>query len=165
MFSLETGFHSFILGFLLFAYQQGANVASNGHFLYVHFEGRKRRKNTKSIKVVRGKKCFEGERKSYNLNKTSERSVLFIGCSSNEFECACGLPRCIPNASIKDGTPHCQDASDETKMGDALACPDGTPSRRGPLRNKPDHRFQPCNMSNPCLREFGQVCLVTIQFV
>lgn len=56
-----------------------------------------------------------------------------------------------------DGVANCQDASDETQGDDVVACADGTASRRNP--EYAGQKFELCKMPNPCLPQFGQVCL------
>lgn len=78
-------------------------------------------------------------------------------CQKNEFECACGEPKCIKKSYVGDGVANCQDASDETQVNDVVACADGTASRRNPEYF--GQKFELCKMPNPCLPQFGQVCL------
>lgn len=77
----------------------------------------------------------------------------------DQFECACGLPRCITIKAVNDGRADCNDASDELLSEANEFCPDATPSRKINQLKRAD--VNKCiKNNNPCNTHLNEVCVV-----
>ncbi|KAI6201466.1 hypothetical protein M3Y96_00844700 [Aphelenchoides besseyi] len=90
--------------------------------------------------------------------------TLFVigveSCPTNQFQCHCGIPECIPEERAKNGVADCSDASDELLISD-IVCVDGLPARNRREDQNTTFTTSFCSdENNNCTTINAEVCII-----
>ncbi|KAI6176945.1 hypothetical protein M3Y97_00853800 [Aphelenchoides bicaudatus] len=84
--------------------------------------------------------------------------AIHLSCGSDQFQCKCGTPECIPRRLVGNKIADCADSSDELPQQSHSVCPDGLPSRDSSSEN---FVTEFCvNSTHKCSAASGEVCIV-----